>query len=448
MSSYTLSFFICCLLLLSCKQESLRSQTKDGQAVLYRFDGSKLGEDFESGPVKSAYAKGNVKLRNGHWLLENALIGTSDQDKKNGNRCLRVKGQGMATMLFHYPDSTGILYLTAACYGNDKPGTLELQYSQASAGTWQTAGSAQVKSGPLQELRFAIRKKGPIRFRLINRGSGRLNVDDIRLTAMAAAIKEPTPATSITTHLIAGIPDKSSADQNNKNHFTISKAGYTLSYNNSTGVANWVAWHLSPDWKGNAPRCNCFESDSEIPSGFFRARSSDYIGTGFDRGHMCPSEDRDRTARDNQATFLMTNILPQAPGLNQGAWKDLEEYCRELIGTNKELYIIAGGMGKGGTGLKGAAETIAGGKITVPAFFWKIIVVLEQGEKDSQRINGETRVIAVLIPNVNDAGKKPWQVYRVPVDAVERITGYDFFNQLSLQLQQQLESAPDTRTVR
>lgn len=61
---------------------------------------------------------------------------------------------------------------------------------------------------------------------------------------------------------------------------------------------------------------------------------------------MTPSSDRTRTPEDNSATLLMTNMIPQAPKNNQEVWRELEEYSRELVSQNKELYIIVGGQGQ------------------------------------------------------------------------------------------------------
>jgi endonuclease G len=66
----------------------------------------------------------------------------------------------------------------------------------------------------------------------------------------------------------------------------------------------------------------------------------------------------------------MTNIIPQSPDNNRGAWKNLEEYCRNLVEEGKELYIIAGGQG--------TKTTLNNGKVTVPQSTWKIVVVLER----------------------------------------------------------------------
>jgi hypothetical protein len=54
-----------------------------------------------------------------------------------------------------------------------------------------------------------------------------------------------------------------------------------------------------------------FAPDPDLPEGFFQVRPNDYRGSGFDRGHMCPSGDRTATKEDNEATFYVTNMVPQ-----------------------------------------------------------------------------------------------------------------------------------------
>jgi endonuclease G len=116
----------------------------------------------------------------------------------------------------------------------------------------------------------------------------------------------------------------------------------------------------------------------------------------------------------------MTNMMPQAPDNNRGVWKNLEEYGRRLVEQGYELYVIAGPYGQGGSGSNGEAQTIGNkNTIVVPKSVWKIIVVLPVGQNDLYRIGTDTRVIAVNIPNTNQAGATNWRDYRVSVDALE-----------------------------
>ncbi|HNP52996.1 MAG TPA: DNA/RNA non-specific endonuclease, partial [Ferruginibacter sp.] len=228
------------------------------------------------------------------------------------------------------------------------------------------------------------------------------------------------------------------------NNYLMTKQQFALSYNNSKGSPNWVSWHLSPAWKGTAPRCDCFTQDNTLPTGFYKTSTSNYTNTGFDRGHQCPSEDRDLNSTDNAATFLMTNIMPQAPNLNRVTWVDLEDYCRTLINSGNELYIMAGGYGSGGTGSNGGITySFASGKVNVPARYWKVIVVLPVGSNDAGRVSANTRVIAVDMPNVQTVNSQPWGNYRVSIDAIEAATGYDFLSNVSTTIQSSIEATVD-----
>jgi DNA/RNA endonuclease G (NUC1) len=116
-------------------------------------------------------------------------------------------------------------------------------------------------------------------------------------------------------HLALGNPSNATTDAAFPENYLVRKAQYALAYTNSRGTARWVAWHHSTARMGNAERCDCFQPDWALPFTFFQANTWDYTNTGFDRGHLCPSADRDASDADNAATFLMTNIMPQAPQL-------------------------------------------------------------------------------------------------------------------------------------
>lgn len=157
---------------------------------------------------------------------------------------------------------------------------------------------------------------------------------------------------------------------------------------------------------------------------------------------MCPSADRTATVTDNSSTFLMTNMVPQSSNNNQIVWENLESYCRNLAKNGSELYIISGPYGEGGTSAKGTFTVLKSG-VVVPALVWKIALVLPNGNNDLSRITPSTRVIAVVIPNNQECSSKPWTSYRVSVDSIEHLTGYDFFTSIPKDIQDALEAKVD-----
>lgn len=246
------------------------------------------------------------------------------------------------------------------------------------------------------------------------------------------------PLYSPDVHLTFGNPTDAATDVNQPNNYLMEKPEFALSYNRDRGTPNWVSWHLDDSWVGSLARVDTFRPDPAVPSDWYRVQATDYFNSGFDRGHMVPNADRDPATSIpiNQATFLMTNMIPQAPDQNQGPWANMENYLRTLVPAN-ELYIIAGGAGTGGTGDKGVVTTtIADGKVNVPAFTWKVALILSKADgNDISRVSAATKTIAVIMPNSNTLNGSTikdddWGNFLVSIDEVEELTGYDFFENL------------------
>jgi endonuclease G, mitochondrial len=243
-------------------------------------------------------------------------------------------------------------------------------------------------------------------------------------------------------NLLLGNPSNATANPANANNYLIDRPQYVLSYNRDKGIANWVSWQLNQSWLGDLPRIS-FAPDPSLPTDWYQVKPDDYTNSGFDRGHLVPAADRDRTPEDREAAFLMTNIMPQAPDNNRGVWERLESYCRELVSQGKELYIIAGGIGAGGSGERGSQTTIAQGKVTVPANTWKIVVVIDRLNAKLSDITEATRVIAVVIPNRQGVQNRDWSEFSTSVDDVEALTGYEFLSNVPRSIQTVIEAKVD-----
>jgi endonuclease G len=230
-------------------------------------------------------------------------------------------------------------------------------------------------------------------------------------------------------HLALGNPSKARTDLSQPNNYLVTHKGFSLSYNKERGAANWVAWHLEKSNIGKAERTNAFAPDVTLPAEW-RIMPTDYTGSGYDRGHLCPSKDRSDTEYNNQQTFLMSNMQPQVPKLNQQTWKYLEDYTRELVNKGySEAYIYAGCYGD--------KEKLKN-KVTVPTNCFKVVVILPEGENDLKRVDERTRVIAVDMPNDVSVSSR-WRTYLTTVDAIEKITGLDFLSSVPKKTQKAIE---------
>ena len=240
--------------------------------------------------------------------------------------------------------------------------------------------------------------------------------------------------------LLFGNPSNATGEVANDNNFLMLKPQYSLSYNRSKATANWVAWRLDSSWIGTTNRQDDFREDPALPFGWYRVQDNDYSGSGYDRGHMCPSGDRTNSIPNNSATFLMTNMVPQLGANNQGPWNDLENYSRTLAQSGNEIYIISGPNGQHPT-----TPTISQGRIVVPNVTWKVVIVLPNGSNDLQRVTRQTRAFGVIMSNVSISQGAPWRNFRVTVDAVEALTGYNFFSNIPKNTQELIERKVDTQ---
>jgi endonuclease G, mitochondrial len=248
-------------------------------------------------------------------------------------------------------------------------------------------------------------------------------------------------------NLLLGNPSAATPDPSNRDDYLMVKPYYVLSYNNDRGEPNWVSWQVTEQDLGDAPRKQVFDSDATLPIGFKVVSTRDYAGSGFDRGHMCPHSDRAANEQMSFSTFVMTNIIPQAPNVNQKAWAQFEHYCRELVLRHNHLYIVSGPLGEGGTGSRGFKESLVGGKVVVPAECWKVAVVVEGGGGDDlARISMGTRVIAIDMPNDQGQVGEAWAKYRTSPAAIEQRTGFHFFSNvrpdIAAALRQRVDDVP------
>jgi len=396
-----------------------------------------LNEGFEAGG-KTAYAAANVTLGSGSWHLSEALTGNLSTDRKTGAFAARLRETGFARMNFNVA-SAGTVSVQHARFGSDANSSWELWKSTNGGGSWSKVGATvSTTSTTLQTATFTVNSSSAVRFefRKVSGGANRLNLDNVRVTALASPTPTPTPPPATSVHLTLGNPSGAVSNAADFDNYLMLKPQYALAYHRDRGTPVWTSWHLDTTWLGSTPRQDDFRADTSLPAGWYRVLGTDYSGSGYDRGHMTPSADRTKTIADNSSTFLMTNMIPQLPANNQGPWASLETYCRTLASAGNELYIVSGGYGTLGT--------IAAGRVTVPSQTWKVIVVLASGTNDVARVTTSTRAIAVVMPNSGPINSD-WRTYRVSVDQVEALTGFDFFANVADPAENLIEALVDNQ---
>ncbi|WP_033135254.1 DNA/RNA non-specific endonuclease [Aeromonas finlandensis] len=219
-------------------------------------------------------------------------------------------------------------------------------------------------------------------------------------------------------HVRDGIPSES--DQ------LLCREGYAAGYNYQNKVSDWVSYQMTDkSAQGKVKRKNAFAEDKEIQYEF-RATLADYKetdknGLRYDRGHQAPAADMAATNITMKQSFLLSNMTPQLPELNQKAWRVLEEKTRKWAIARKDIQVITGPI------FYGSEDSIGNG-VRIPSEYFKI--VLDHNNMEA---------IAFILPQENIP---PSEIanYRVSVHEVEEKTNLDFFSDLSQEQQDELEA--------
>lgn len=141
-------------------------------------------ENFETG-TKTAYAAADVTLASGVWNLNDALLGNSASDVKNGTQSARVRNSGKLTMKFDRTAGAATVTILHAKYGTDANSTWQLWYSTNGGTSYtQTGATITTSSTTLQTASFTVNISGTIRFeiRKTDGSTNRVNFDDISIT--------------------------------------------------------------------------------------------------------------------------------------------------------------------------------------------------------------------------------------------------------------------------
>lgn len=213
---------------------------------------------------------------------------------------------------------------------------------------------------------------------------------------------------------------------------------YTVCYRESYEEPEWAAYCLEDsELIKNTSRQNDFRADPEITTG--SATPADYKSTGYDRGHLAPAADFAFDPKAMSDSFYMSNMTPQAPGLNRQIWQYLESQVRDWAKEYGRVYVITGPvLEKSPDQYKSIGTS---NKVAVPEYFYKVLLApmyQDSADKATPQDTQDIRAIAFIIPN-QKCDDTYWD-YIVTIDEVERRTGLDFFYLLSTDIQNLHES--------
>lgn len=103
---------------------------------------------------------------------------------------------------------------------------------------------------------------------------------------------------------------------------------YCSMYDIDTMCPSQIQWTLHATDMGNAIRKPYWKFTNDVSIDGKNVLHADFDHSGYDRGHLCPAQDRSKSAKLMRSTFAMSNCAPQVPALNRGIWKQTENSCR------------------------------------------------------------------------------------------------------------------------
>ena len=210
---------------------------------------------------------------------------------------------------------------------------------------------------------------------------------------------------------------------------------YSLEYSYKYKHSYWIAYRFDNTTGGNVGRNEAYKPDPELPSQY-AAKHNDYTNSGYTRGHLCASSDRQYSKEANQQTFYMSNISPQSGnGFNQSgsAWNTGEDKVQawgyNISRSTDTLYVV-----KGGTIGEGMIKGYIKKEIAIPKYFFMAVLF---------RSGDNYKAIGFYMPHENlkdDPDKKDPKKYLMSIDALEQETGIDFFHNLPDNIENTVEA--------
>ena len=186
----------------------------------------------------------------------------------------------------------------------------------------------------------------------------------------------------------------------------IKHINYTSVFSKSKRYPVLVEWWLTKSMVScptPLKRKDNFKPDPQLPKETDIA--ADYVGSGTDRGHMCPAADNlCQTQEVQDECFYFSNMASQYHTLNAGDWKSVETWSREAAQKYDSIHIWCGNIG----------EVKKIGSVSVPKVCWKIIYIKQTKEW-----------VGFIFNNTTD---KPTGMdsHKVTKQIIEKETGFKF----------------------
>jgi len=202
---------------------------------------------------------------------------------------------------------------------------------------------------------------------------------------------------------------------------------YSLEWDADKKANRWTCYQLhAGNSMENVDRGDNFMQDPDIPSED-QPTLANYKGSGFSRGHLCPSADRLCSSDQNAQTFYLSNMQPQWQNHNGVLWANLEALVRNTFNADTyrdTLYIVKAATIDNDSQIYTPEEVTAIDSDSkfdyiVPKYFYMAILSVK---------NGKYKALGLWTVHTNTSDtNKNYGDYAISIDKLEELTGIDFF---------------------
>lgn len=206
---------------------------------------------------------------------------------------------------------------------------------------------------------------------------------------------------------------------------------YSLEWDCSKRAQRWTCFQFHNGLpNNNVKRNEDWKEDDLIPYEY-RTHNSDYSGSGYSRGHMCASYDRQTSVEQNKQTFYLSNMQPQLSDHNAGIWLRLEQKVQDwgYHGTYRDtLYVVKGGTIDKEEDILAYTRT----QMIVPRYFYMCLLAVK---------DGKYKAIGFWTKHEKAADNATITSFAKSIDEIEELTGIDFFCNLPDEIEAEVEKS-------
>lgn len=212
---------------------------------------------------------------------------------------------------------------------------------------------------------------------------------------------------------------------------------FSLEYDKSKKHSRWVAFRFDIlTMQNKVDRIDPFGPDPSLSEEYQRVRG-DFGVKGYERGHICASEDRVYSREANDQTFYYTNMSPQVHGFNSGLWQSLEGVVQKWgrsCTASDTMYVVKGGtIDKEEQIIKYINNDRSK---PVPKYYY-MAVLFKKAES--------FKAIAFWLEHTDKPKSTKLVDCALSIDELEEKTGIDFFPALNDKLENVIEATYSTK---